>query len=100
MSEPSTQKYGFTESQLKSLIGDGSHLTEDDLVEISVDGENEDVSRLGFELMAASSHNHWKGKVKIPENATTDTKLWATVKMSPALWELYQRLIKEKIECN
>lgn len=91
--EARTEKYGLTQSAIEHLIGDGSDWKKDQLVDINVVGDNPQVSRLMFELMAASNQAHWHGTVTVPENADINTKLWATVKMSPDMWTLAQKLL-------
>lgn len=91
--EACTEKYRFTTSAIEHIIGDGKNWNKEDLVDINVQGDNPQVSRLCFELMAAANQSHWYGTVTVPEKADINTKLWAQVKMSPDMWKLTQKLL-------
>ena len=96
--EARTEKYGFTQSAISHLIdmGEGHEFKREELIDIDVVGDDPRVSRLGFELMAASAQHHWYGTVTVPENADVNTKLWAPIKMSPPMLELYYKLIERE----
>lgn len=91
--EAKTEKYGFTQSAMEHILGNGEDIKKEDLIDINVKGDDPHVSRLIFEQMAATHQAHWHGTVTVPENADVNTKLWATVKMSEPMWHLTRRLL-------
>ena len=86
-----TPNFGFSEEKILDEIGTGHEFKREDHVAIKVNGEKLEASILVFELLACSDPNHWHGSVHIPEGATTETTLFAEVKVSPPLLKVINR---------
>lgn len=91
--EPKTEKFGFTQKKMLTILREGEDIKRSDLVPITVYGDNPDISRLVHELIAAAPPNHWYGEVKVPPGATVNTKMYSKIMMSEPCWQLTQKLI-------